>query len=126
MTKIRMRLVAASMTALLGLGLGIGTAEAATTTVTTSTVPGLASAGSFTGYIDVQAQCRRQGHTAASFWWYWNAYSWYCYDLSVPWGVTFFGGPDMNAACRSQYGYVPGIRARLLANNVQGWKCTNY
>ncbi|MDP9694428.1 UNVERIFIED_ORG: hypothetical protein J2X79_001987 [Arthrobacter globiformis] len=80
------------------------------------------TAGSLTYHYPVyQYQvCRRQGHWGASFTNYWNPYSWYCYDLSFPLGITWAGGLDINGWCKATY---PGSYAGLDANNAMGWKC---
>lgn len=80
------------------------------------------AAGSLTYYYPVYQNqvCNRQGHFGAGYYWSTNPYSWYCYDLSVPAGITFAGGLDINGWCQARY---PGSRAGLVSNNVWGWKC---
>ncbi|WP_405970901.1 hypothetical protein OG496_12410 [Streptomyces sp. NBC_00988] len=64
--------------------------------------------------------CNRQGHFGASFWNGFNPYSWYCYDLSVPAGITFTGGLDINGWCQDRY---RGTHAELMGRDVWGWNC---
>lgn len=100
--------------------------------VTASPQPAQA-AGSFTGWLGsgaVIAQCQRQGTTGASFGWYWNPYSWYCYTLSIPAGISWNGSVDLNAACREEFptwqGY-PATQAKVIGDwNVYGWACVDY
>jgi hypothetical protein len=69
--------------------------------------------------IDV---CRSQGHFGASYVWYWNPNSWYCYDPSFPWGFSVSGPPQFGAYCRAR-GY---LAAEAWPNNVWGWRCFKY
>lgn len=89
-----------------------------------------AHAAQFTGYIDFHAQCKRQGSFASSFWNYWNPYSRYCYTISLPFGISYAGGLDLNWACREQYptwrGYPATVAKVVAGNNVNGWRCVNY
>lgn len=101
--------------------------------LTAAPLPSQAVAGKFTGWLGsgaVHAQCQRQGTTGASFGWYWNPYSWYCYTLSFPAGISWNGSVDLNAACRAEFptwrGY-PATRAKVVGGwNVYGWACVNY
>lgn len=99
-----------SLLLVIGMTAGIGVATAAP-----------AQAGTTYAYPVYHYQvCQRQGHFGASFWNGYNPYSWYCYDLSVPAGITFAGGLDINGWCQSRYA---GTHAELWSNNVWGWKC---
>ncbi|KTS85153.1 hypothetical protein NS183_13240 [Microbacterium testaceum] len=118
--------------AILALVIGLAAAPATTPPASAATAVGpvAQAAGKFTGYIDFHAQCKRQGQFGASFWNYWNPYTWYCYSLSIPVGISIGGGLDLNAACAAQYptnrGW-PRSWAKLVAgNNVNGWRCVNY
>jgi len=64
--------------------------------------------------------CQRQGHFGASFYNPWDPGSWYCYDLSVPLGVTWAGGLDINGWCAEKYN---GTHAELTSGDVWGWRC---
>ncbi|HEX6257928.1 MAG TPA: hypothetical protein VFZ48_00445 [Candidatus Saccharimonadales bacterium] len=64
--------------------------------------------------------CQKQGHFGASFTNPYNPYSFYCYDLSIPLGVTWAGGLDINGWCASKYA---GTHAELVEHNVWGWRC---
>lgn len=66
--------------------------------------------------------CNLQGHFGASFSNPWNPYSWYCYDLSIPFGVTFAGGLDVQNYCNV---YHPGSRATATKPTAayDSWKC---
>lgn len=63
--------------------------------------------------------CQRQGHFGASYYNPWSPYSWYCYDLSFPLGVTWAGGLDFDGYCRAKY----GARAELWSRDAWGWRC---
>ncbi|WP_133059081.1 MULTISPECIES: hypothetical protein [unclassified Nocardioides] len=63
--------------------------------------------------------CRSQGHFGGSFWWYWNPASWYCYDLSIPWGISIAGSPNFGAYCRAR-GYPI---AEAYPWNTMSWRC---
>lgn len=67
--------------------------------------------------IDV---CRSQGHFGASFTWYWNPNSWYCYDLAFPVGFSVSGPPQFSAYCRAR-GYVAA--EPNVPFNVWNWRC---
>lgn len=64
--------------------------------------------------------CQRQGHFGASYYNGYSPYSWYCYDLSIPFGITFAGGLDINGWCQATY---RGSHAELVSNDAWGWKC---
>lgn len=64
--------------------------------------------------------CQRQGHFGASFLNPWNPYSWYCYDISFPLGVTWAGSLDINGWCRARYA---GTHVELWSGDVWGWRC---
>lgn len=80
------------------------------------------AAGSLTYYYPVYHNqvCNRQGHFGASYSNPYNPYSWYCYDLSFPAGITFTGGLDINGWCQATY---PGSYATLYTYSPWGWKC---
>lgn len=64
--------------------------------------------------------CQHQNHFGASLW-KWSPYGWYCYDLSVPLGVTWAGGLDIQGYCAWKY---PGSWAYLYDKNTPyGWRC---
>lgn len=59
--------------------------------------------------------CKDQGHFAAiSFDWF-NPYSLYCYDVSVPMGLTIAGGVDIQAFCNKKW---PGSMATVDGKTV--------
>lgn len=97
---------------------GYGTANASTSTVAASK-PAAASKKVQYLKVDALTVCNSQGHTSASFWWYWNPGSWYCYDISIPAGITFAPGPDFGKYCRSK-GYTG---AEAWPRHVFGWRC---
>lgn len=78
--------------------------------------------GSYNVLYPVEAYkvCRHQGNTGASSWNWYNAYSLYCYDLSIPAGVTFGGDLDIQDYCNDTW---PGSTATVVENNIWGWKC---
>jgi hypothetical protein len=103
--KIRRSFVSAVVATIVLFGLNVAPAEASTTYI----------------YPVYQYQvCQRQGHFGASYYNPWSAYSWYCYDLSFPIGVTYAGGLDMNGWCQATYS---GTHAELVSNDVWGWRC---
>ena len=65
--------------------------------------------------------CNDQGHFGASYYNGFSPYSWYCYDLSLPTGVTFTGGLDINGWCMRTYRY---SHAQVVdPHSAYGWKC---
>lgn len=108
--KVRMRLSAGLLSLMLAVAGLIG-ANAATAA---------ASGPTYLYPVYHYQVCQRQGHFGASFWNNWNAYSWYCYDLSFPAGITFTGGLDIDGWCQEKY---HGSRAELQGGTVWDWKC---
>lgn len=66
------------------------------------------------------AVCNLQGHFGASTYNPFSAYASYCYDLSVPLGISIAGSLDVQGYCNAKY---PGSKAVVVANNPLGWKC---
>jgi hypothetical protein len=64
--------------------------------------------------------CQRQGHWGASLWNPWDPRSWYCYDLSIPLGITWAGKLDINGWCKATH---RGSHAELTSNDAWGWRC---
>lgn len=104
------------------LGLMVGALAANAPVAAAAPAPTMVPAAGTTYYYPVYHYqvCNRQGHFGATYGWYWNPYSWRCYDLSFPFGFTIAGGLDINGWCAARY---PGSYAGLTANNVFGWKC---
>jgi len=103
--------------------LGISPSASAASQVTTVQVaPVVQAKGSLTYNYPVYHYqvCKRQGHFGASFYNPWNPRSWYCYDVSFPFGVTFAGGLDINGWCKAKY---KGSTAVLTGKSVWDWKC---
>lgn len=63
--------------------------------------------------------CRSQGHFGGSYGWYWNPNSWYCYDLSIPAGITFASGPNFTKYCKAR-GFTA---AEAWPRNAMSWRC---
>ncbi len=88
-------------------------------------VIGATSASAEPGYyvlypVEASSVCRHQGHTGASSFNWGNPYSLYCYDLSIPAGITFGGDLDIQGYCNSKW---PGSVAKVHEWNIFGWKC---
>ncbi len=66
--------------------------------------------------------CQHQGHWGASYTNAKNPYSWYCYDLSFPVGITWAGGLNMNAYCKAKYN---GWAEVDRNHGVWGWNCVH-
>lgn len=106
--KIRRSLVAAAIATASVVGVGIATA---------------APAQASTNYIwpiNHTQVCNWQGHFGATSFNWANPYSLYCYDVSVPAGITITGGLDMNGYCQAKY---PGSHSELWGNTIWAWKC---
>jgi hypothetical protein len=66
------------------------------------------------------AVCNWQGHFGASTWNPFSAYSSYCYDLSIPLGISIAGSLDVQGYCSAKF---TGSKAIVVANNPLGWVC---
>jgi hypothetical protein len=65
--------------------------------------------------------CQQQGHFGDSLLNPRDPYSYYCYDLSFPLGITYAGGLDIQGWCQDKH---PGSTATLYSDDVlNGWKC---
>ncbi len=98
--------------------------DVSATSVVAASVPSAVRATGIYYYYPVvlTSVCQRQGHLSAFWWWYWNPYSVYCYDIDV--SVTpvwrYGGGLDINGWCMATY---PGSHSVLTGNTVFSWRC---
>lgn len=106
-----MRRVSVSIAAL-GLMIGVAVVGA---------VLASAAGGGHHVLYSVQAYkvCRHQGSTGASATNPWDPHSLYCYDLSIPAGITFGGDLDIQGYCSWKY---PKSVAMIEEWNIFGWK----
>lgn len=108
--RIKRGFLALAMTA--GLAAGI--------TVATS-APASAEGGYNVLYpVEVSKVCQHQGHTGATSLNWGDPFSLFCYDLSIPAGVTLSGNLDIQAYCDYTW---PGSVATVYEHNIFGWKC---
>ena len=90
--------------------------------ITVATAAPAQAWGSYTYYYSVEGYkvCQSQGHTGASSINWFDPYSMYCYDLSVPAGITFSGNLDIQKYCSDKY---PGSTAVVDGKTIFDWKC---
>jgi hypothetical protein len=118
--KIRQAIAGAIVAFTALLGVTVTTAVPAQAATTVQAAP-MAQTGTIYVYTVYHYQvCQRQGHFGASYYNPWSPYSWYCYDMSFPVGVTWAGPLDINGWCASRYW---GTHAELWSNDVWGWRC---
>ncbi len=98
--------------------------EVSTTSAVAASAPSAVRATGIYYYYPVvlTSVCQRQGHLSAFWWWYWNPYSVYCYDIDVSAVPTwrYGGGLDINGWCMATY---PGSHSVLAGNTVFSWQC---
>jgi hypothetical protein len=102
----------AALTLTFGLAAGVSVAAAA---------PAAAEGGYYVLYpVEASKVCQHQGRTGATSLTWGNPFSLFCYDLSIPAGITFGGDLDIQGYCNDKW---PGSTAMVAEQNIFGWRC---